>query len=174
MTALAPIMKGDDDEIFPEDACEPHNLDAGGVADSTFLSLRDSFGYRGVFLAYASVCLLGGLAILLTAPLGLIIIQKLGPKWLEQDKSQGMEKSIEDMVNKEIEERKANKGKHGGASTVADVQLAAREGYRSVEHVMQELEGVKREYPFVDFIWFSDASFFGRPLPDLLNGESPN
>ena len=34
MTALAPIMKGDDDEIFPEDACEPHNLDAGGVADA--------------------------------------------------------------------------------------------------------------------------------------------
>merc|ERR1719231_1113706 len=43
----------------------------------------------------------GGLAILMTAPIGLIIIQKLGPKWLEQDKSQGMEKSIEDLVNKE-------------------------------------------------------------------------
>jgi radical SAM superfamily enzyme YgiQ (UPF0313 family) len=41
--------------------------------------------------------------------------------------------------------------------------------YRSVEHVMEELEGVKREYPFVDFIWFSDDSFFGRPLPDLLH-----
>ena len=40
----------------------------------------------------------GGLAILMTAPIGLIIIQKLGPKWLEQDKSQGMEKSIDDMV----------------------------------------------------------------------------
>lgn len=40
--------------------------------------------------------------------------------------------------------------------------------YRSVEHVMQELEWVKREYPFVDFFWFSDDSFFGRPLPDLL------
>ena len=41
--------------------------------------------------------------------------------------------------------------------------------YRSVEHVMQELETVKREYPFIDFIWFSDDSFFGRPLPDLLH-----
>ena len=41
--------------------------------------------------------------------------------------------------------------------------------YRSVEHVMEELETVKRDYPFIDFIWFSDDSFFGRPLPDLLN-----
>lgn len=40
--------------------------------------------------------------------------------------------------------------------------------YRSVEHVMKELEDVKREYPFIDFVWFSDDSFFGRPLPDLL------
>ncbi len=40
--------------------------------------------------------------------------------------------------------------------------------YRSSEHVLQELEEVKREYPFIDFIWFSDDSFFGRPLPDLL------
>lgn len=40
--------------------------------------------------------------------------------------------------------------------------------YRSVEHVMQELEGVKRDYPFINFIWFSDDSFFGRPLPDML------
>jgi anaerobic magnesium-protoporphyrin IX monomethyl ester cyclase len=40
--------------------------------------------------------------------------------------------------------------------------------YRSVEHVMQELEAVKRAYPFVDFFWFSDDSFFGRSLPDLL------
>jgi anaerobic magnesium-protoporphyrin IX monomethyl ester cyclase len=41
--------------------------------------------------------------------------------------------------------------------------------YRSVEHVMQELEHIKRELPFIDFVWFSDDSFFGRPLPDLLN-----
>lgn len=40
--------------------------------------------------------------------------------------------------------------------------------YRSVEHVITELQNVKREYPFIDFIWFSDDSFFGRPLPDLL------
>jgi len=39
--------------------------------------------------------------------------------------------------------------------------------YRSVEHVMLELEAIKREYPFIDFFWFSDDSFFGRPLPDL-------
>jgi radical SAM superfamily enzyme YgiQ (UPF0313 family) len=40
--------------------------------------------------------------------------------------------------------------------------------YRSVEHVIAELEAVKREYPFINFIWFSDDSFFGRPLPDML------
>jgi anaerobic magnesium-protoporphyrin IX monomethyl ester cyclase len=40
--------------------------------------------------------------------------------------------------------------------------------YRSVENVMEELEAVKKEYPFIDFIWFSDDSFFGRPLPDML------
>lgn len=40
--------------------------------------------------------------------------------------------------------------------------------YRSVENVIQELEQVKRDYPFINFIWFSDDSFFGRPLPDML------
>ncbi|MDP6931756.1 MAG: radical SAM protein [Myxococcota bacterium] len=40
--------------------------------------------------------------------------------------------------------------------------------YRSVEHVITELENVKRNYPFINFFWFSDDSFFGRPLPDLL------
>lgn len=40
--------------------------------------------------------------------------------------------------------------------------------YRSVEHVIQELEAVRAAYPFVNFFWFSDDSFFGRPLPDLL------
>jgi anaerobic magnesium-protoporphyrin IX monomethyl ester cyclase len=44
--------------------------------------------------------------------------------------------------------------------------------YRSVEHVMTELEEAKRAYPFIDFIWFSDDSFFGRPLPDLLHFAS--
>ncbi len=39
--------------------------------------------------------------------------------------------------------------------------------YRSVEHVMQELESVKRAYPFIDFFWFSDDSFFGRSLEDI-------
>ena len=41
--------------------------------------------------------------------------------------------------------------------------------YRSVPHVIGELEAVKREYPFINFVWFSDDSFFGRPLPDLLD-----
>ncbi|MCB9746611.1 MAG: B12-binding domain-containing radical SAM protein [Alphaproteobacteria bacterium] len=40
--------------------------------------------------------------------------------------------------------------------------------YRSVEDVIVELENVKRAYPFINFIWFSDDSFFGRPLPDML------
>ena len=39
--------------------------------------------------------------------------------------------------------------------------------YRTVEHVIQELETVKREYPFIDFFWFSDDSFFGRTLEDI-------
>jgi len=41
--------------------------------------------------------------------------------------------------------------------------------YRSVENVIQELENVKAAYPFIDFIWFSDDSFFGRPLPDMIH-----
>ncbi|MBT3220673.1 MAG: radical SAM protein [Proteobacteria bacterium] len=41
--------------------------------------------------------------------------------------------------------------------------------HRSVEHVISELESVKAHYPFLDFFWFSDDSFFGRPLPDLLH-----
>ena len=53
----------------------------------------------------------GGLAILMTAPLGLIIIQKLGPKWLECDQAGSMEKSIQDMVTKELEEKKTKGNK---------------------------------------------------------------
>jgi anaerobic magnesium-protoporphyrin IX monomethyl ester cyclase len=41
--------------------------------------------------------------------------------------------------------------------------------YRSVEHVIRELEDVKERYPFIDFFWFSDDSFFGRDLPDMLH-----
>ncbi|MCP4810636.1 MAG: B12-binding domain-containing radical SAM protein [Proteobacteria bacterium] len=41
--------------------------------------------------------------------------------------------------------------------------------YRSVENVITELEDVKRDYPFINFIWFSDDSFFGRPLPDMID-----
>ncbi len=41
--------------------------------------------------------------------------------------------------------------------------------FRSVKHVIDELVAVKKAYPFIDFIWFSDDSFFGRPLPDLLD-----
>lgn len=40
--------------------------------------------------------------------------------------------------------------------------------YRSVDHVIEELVDIKAKYPFIDFIWFSDDSFFGRPLPDML------
>lgn len=46
----------------------------------------------------------GGLAILMTAPLGLIIIQKLGPKWLERDEGGSMEQNIKVMVEKELSE----------------------------------------------------------------------
>ena len=41
--------------------------------------------------------------------------------------------------------------------------------YRSVENVIQELELAKQAYPFINFVWFSDDSFFGRPLPDMLH-----
>ena len=41
--------------------------------------------------------------------------------------------------------------------------------FRSTAHVIGELEDIKREYPFINFVWFSDDSFFGRPLPDLLD-----
>jgi len=39
--------------------------------------------------------------------------------------------------------------------------------FRSVESVISELEWIKREYPRVDMMWFSDDSFFGRTLEDL-------
>jgi len=35
--------------------------------------------------------------------------------------------------------------------------------------VISELESVKQQYPFLNFFWFSDDSFFGRTLPDMLN-----
>ncbi len=41
--------------------------------------------------------------------------------------------------------------------------------YRSTEDVISELESVKQQYPFLNFFWFSDDSFFGRTLPDMLN-----
>lgn len=45
----------------------------------------------------------GVLAILITAPAGLIIIQRLGPRWLEQDVRRSMETSIKDMVTLEVQ-----------------------------------------------------------------------
>lgn len=39
--------------------------------------------------------------------------------------------------------------------------------FRSVEHVLEELEGMRRALPFVDLTWLSDDSFFARPLPDV-------
>jgi anaerobic magnesium-protoporphyrin IX monomethyl ester cyclase len=41
--------------------------------------------------------------------------------------------------------------------------------YRSVENVISELEEVKKNFPYIDFFWFSDDSFFGRPLPEMLD-----
>ena len=41
--------------------------------------------------------------------------------------------------------------------------------YRSVEHVIAELEDIKRRYPFIDFFWFSDDSFFGRTEEDIAH-----
>ncbi len=39
--------------------------------------------------------------------------------------------------------------------------------FRSVRHVMNELEEVVARHPFIDLIWFSDDSFFARSLPDI-------
>jgi len=39
--------------------------------------------------------------------------------------------------------------------------------WRSTEHVMRELEEVKRDMPFVGFIWISDDAFFGRKLESI-------
>jgi len=75
------------------------------IQDFDFGGNRTAEEWREIWTGWGEdIMVTGGLAILMTAPLGLIIIQKLGPKWLEQDKSQGMEKSIDDMVQKELEE----------------------------------------------------------------------
>jgi len=79
-----------------------------GITDFDFGGNKTALEWEQDFRQWGEdIMVTGGLAILLTAPLGLIIIQKLGPKWLEQDKSQGMEKSIDDMVEKELKERQA-------------------------------------------------------------------
>jgi anaerobic magnesium-protoporphyrin IX monomethyl ester cyclase len=39
--------------------------------------------------------------------------------------------------------------------------------FRTVENVMLELEEVKRNMPFINFVWFSDDSFFGRSLEEI-------
>ncbi len=41
--------------------------------------------------------------------------------------------------------------------------------FRTVDNVLAELEWIKREYPWVDMMWFSDDSFFGRTVEDLRN-----
>lgn len=41
--------------------------------------------------------------------------------------------------------------------------------FRSVEHVLAELEDITRRFPEVDLIWFSDDSFFARPEEDYLS-----
>lgn len=39
--------------------------------------------------------------------------------------------------------------------------------YRSVENVIGELLAVKEAFPFINFMWFSDDSFFGRTVEDI-------
>lgn len=39
--------------------------------------------------------------------------------------------------------------------------------WRSVEGVMAELEAVRRDMPFVGYIWISDDAFFARPLDNI-------
>lgn len=39
--------------------------------------------------------------------------------------------------------------------------------FRSVENVLAELEWIKAEYPWVNLMWLSDDSFFGRTVEDL-------
>jgi len=39
--------------------------------------------------------------------------------------------------------------------------------WRSTEHVMNELIRVKKQMPFVDFIWISDDAFFARPTREI-------
>lgn len=39
--------------------------------------------------------------------------------------------------------------------------------WRSVEHVMQELDSVRATMPYVDYIWISDDEFMARPARDL-------
>ncbi|AGW12031.1 B12-binding domain-containing radical SAM protein [Megalodesulfovibrio gigas] len=40
--------------------------------------------------------------------------------------------------------------------------------WRSTSHVMDELESIIRQFPFIGFIWISDDAFFGRPMQDIL------
>ena len=75
----------------------------GSYPTGEWSSLEEELKYKQWAL---DIMVTGSLAILMTAPIGLIIIQTLGPKWLEQDKSQGMESSIDEMVAKELEEKK--------------------------------------------------------------------
>lgn len=39
--------------------------------------------------------------------------------------------------------------------------------WRSTSHVMDELESIIRQFPFIGFIWISDDAFFGRPMQDI-------
>jgi radical SAM superfamily enzyme YgiQ (UPF0313 family) len=49
-------------------------------------------------------------------------------------------------------------------------KLYGAKGYlrwRSTDHVMAELEDVKRRMPFVEYVWISDDAFFGRSLESI-------
>jgi anaerobic magnesium-protoporphyrin IX monomethyl ester cyclase len=39
--------------------------------------------------------------------------------------------------------------------------------WRSIEHVMAELEAARRIMPFIGYIWISDDAFFARPLDEI-------
>ncbi|MHC1713468.1 MAG: radical SAM protein [Solidesulfovibrio sp.] len=39
--------------------------------------------------------------------------------------------------------------------------------WRSVEHVLAELEAIRRIMPFIGYIWLSDDAFFARPLDQI-------
>ncbi len=52
--------------------------------------------------------------------------------------------------------------------TLNDMYGSKKLRWRSVEHVMRELEAVKLNMPYVDYIWISDDEFFARKTDELI------